>query len=146
MQDVDQLVRKKRFEGVSLTTLGFLILLLIAPAIALSRLASFIDWRVLIGVPFAVSVFSFFSYRSDKRRAEGGEWRIPEARLHLVDLMGGWPGAYLAQRIFRHKISKYSFQFVFWFVVLIHEFLAVDSLLGWRFTQHVIRFIKAQAA
>lgn len=143
MLPVDRSARGKRRDGVSATAFGMLIVLLVVPSIALSRLAALMDWRVLVGVPFALSVFSFFLYRSDKRRAEAGEWRIPESTLHLADLIGGWPGAFLAQRIFRHKIAKGSFQFVFWIVVLVHEFLAVDFLLGWRFTQHVIRFIKS---
>ena len=126
--------------------LSVLFVLLIPPTIALSRLADYIDWRMLIGGPLILSIFSFFAYRSDKKRAVAGEWRIPESTLHMADLIGGWPGGFLAQRIFRHKISKGSFQFVFWIVVTIHEYLAVDSLLGWRLTHNAILIIKTQTA
>src|SRR5688572_15533796 len=101
-------------------------LLLAVPVYAVSRLASSIDWRVLVGVPLALSTFAFFAYRSDKRRAEAGEWRVPESTLHFMALIGGWPGAFLGQRAFRHKTSKVSFRIVFWFIVLMHQFLAVD--------------------
>ena len=40
-----------------------LLLLLAGPAYALSRLASWIDWRLLAGVPLAVSLFTYFAYR-----------------------------------------------------------------------------------
>jgi uncharacterized membrane protein YsdA (DUF1294 family) len=122
----------------------FLVLcaLLAIPSYALSRFTARIDWRVLFGVPFALSVFAFFAYRGDKRSAEAGEWRVPESTLHFMSLIGGWPGAFLAQRAFRHKTAKLSFQFVFWVVVLVHEFAAVDSLLDWRLTKEAIRAIK----
>ena len=123
-----------------------LCLLLTMPPYALSRLTSHLDWRVLIGVPLALSAFTFFAYRSDKRSAEAGEWRIPEATLHFIALIGGWPGAFLGQRAFRHKTSKASFQFVFWCVVLLHQFAAVDSLLDWRLTRDAIRAIKSGSA
>jgi uncharacterized membrane protein YsdA (DUF1294 family) len=121
-----------------------LVLLLALPVFALTRLAAGIDGRVLAGVPLALSMVAFFAYRSDKRRAEAGAWRIPESTLHLLGLLGGWPGAFLAQRIFRHKNSKASFQLVFWTVVLLHEYLALDALLDWRFTRRAIQFVSAQ--
>jgi len=123
-----------------------LVLLLVAPSYAVSRLSSMIDCRLLIGGPVLWSVFAFFSYRSDKQRAEAGEWRIAESTLHIIDFLGGWPGAFLAQRKFRHKTSKVSFQLVFWAIVLTHQFLAVDSLCAWRFTKDAWRFIKSQTA
>jgi uncharacterized membrane protein YsdA (DUF1294 family) len=130
-----------RLNASTLIALG---LLLVIPGYALSRLASDIDWRFLCAVPLALSVFAFFAYRSDKRSAEAGDWRVPEATLHVIGLIGGWPGAFLAQRAFRHKTSKLSFQAVFWSVVAVHQFAAIDSLLGWRFTKDAIRTIRAQ--
>ena len=137
---------RPRDRGVDTSVVAVLCLLLVIPGYALGQLASRIDWRLLIGAPLALSVFAFFAYRSDKRRAEAGEWRIPESTLHFVALIGGWPGAFLAQRKFRHKTSKTSFQFVFWVVVLTHQAIAIDSLLGWRITKDALRAIKSQNA
>lgn len=120
-----------------------LVVLLVAPVIALSRLAPAIDWRILAGVPVAVSFFTWLAYWSDKRRAEAGEWRIPEATLHLGELLGGWPGAFLAQRQFRHKTAKVSYQIVFWLTVLVHQFVAVDFLLGWKLTKGLVQLFKS---
>ena len=61
-----------------------------------------------------------------------GDWRTPEVRLHLFELLGGWPGALVAQQVFRHKTRKLSFQLVFWGIVLLHQSFWLDSLLGGR--------------
>ncbi len=67
-----------------------------------------------------VSLVTFVLYGWDKRKAQGDGWRVPEARLHLLELVGGWPGALIGQRVFRHKTSKLSFQVVFWLMVLMN--------------------------
>jgi uncharacterized membrane protein YsdA (DUF1294 family) len=133
-QQVNRSVRGQ----LNASTIIVLCALLAIPSYALSRLTVYLDWRILISIPLAMSVVAFFLYRSDKRSAQAGEWRVPEATLHLIALIGGWPGAFLAQRAFRHKTSKLSFQFIFWMVVLLHQFAAVDSLLDWRFTKDAI--------
>lgn len=118
--------------------------LLVAPALALASLVHAIDPWLLIGLPVAVSLFTYAVQRNDKTRAEAGAWRIPEATLHLCELLGGWPGAFLAQRQVRHKVSKPSYQFIFWAIVLLHQFLAVDSLRAWIWTRQLIALAKAQ--
>ena len=90
--------RSRPPRGVSVYVYVLLALLLVLPVYALSRLAAWIDWRLLVAAPLAISIFTFFMYRSDKKSAEAGEWRIPEAMLHFAELVGGWPGAFLAQR------------------------------------------------
>lgn len=131
------------FDATPLIVLG---LLLALPGYALGRLASQVDWTILVGVPLALSVFTFFVYRSDKLRAEAGTWRIPEATLHLLAFLGGWPGALLAQRRFRHKTAKLPFQFIFWLIVLLYQFAALDSLREWRLTREAWRAIARTAA
>lgn len=75
-----------------------------------------------------VSVLAFFLYWSDKRKARADSWRTPENVLHAVELAGGWPGALLAQQVFRHKTRKVSFQLVFWLIVLMHQVFWIDQL------------------
>lgn len=69
-----------------------------------------------------------FLYWSDKRKARADTWRTPENVLHAVELAGGWPGALLAQQVFRHKTRKVSFQLVFWLIVLLHQVFWIDQL------------------
>jgi uncharacterized membrane protein YsdA (DUF1294 family) len=75
-----------------------------------------------------VSVLAFFLYWSDKRKARADTWRTPENVLHAVELAGGWPGALLAQQVFRHKTRKVSFQLLFWLIVLLHQVFWIDQL------------------
>lgn len=60
------------------------------------------------------------AYGIDKRRAGAGERRISEFTLQALALFGGWPGALVGQRLFRHKTRKISFQLVFWLLVVLH--------------------------
>ena len=136
----------RRSGGVTLFGALSLSLLLVVPVFAVSRAVGTIDRRGLLGASLLASFVAFFIYRSDKRRAEAGEWRIPESTLHLVELLGGWPGAFLAQRQFRHKTSKISFQVVFWMIVLLYQLIAFDSLLGWRLSKDALRLLHAHAS
>ncbi|UHQ20174.1 cold shock and DUF1294 domain-containing protein [Lysobacter sp. KIS68-7] len=66
----------------------------------------------------ATSLAAYSMYWRDKVSALRGEWRTPENTLHAMSLVGGWPGALVAQDVFRHKSSKRSFQLAFWATVV----------------------------
>lgn len=70
-------------------------------------------------------VISFVAMMMDKRSAEKGEWRTPEWKLHSLELLGGFLGSFTAQRIFRHKTKKISYQITFWSIVFLHIVLTV---------------------
>jgi len=59
------------------------------------------------------SAVTFIFYGFDKAAAQLGRWRTPESTLQFLGLIGGWPGALLAQRTMRHKTQKESFQGTF---------------------------------
>lgn len=74
----------------------------------------------LLFLPFHFVFINFvtiIAYGIDKRAAVRGEWRVPEMRLHTLELLGGWPGAYAAQKIFKHKTKKKSFRAMFWLML-----------------------------
>lgn len=72
----------------------------------------------VIGFYALMSVVSFLMYALDKSAAQRGAWRTAESTLHLTELAGGWPGALLAQHMFRHKTNKKPFQFAYWLAVV----------------------------
>ena len=106
-------VSRKRDIRLPRVTIGLAALVLVAIVFSLNRLPP-----VLAGAYFVFSVLSFFAYMRDKRAAARDAWRTSESTLHLLDLAGGWPGGIIAQRLFRHKTVKPSFQFGFWFTVV----------------------------
>lgn len=76
----------------------------------------------------ALSALAVFLFYDDKRRAYKKQRRTPEASLHLVELLGGWPGSLVAQQLFRHKTRKLSYQAMCWLVVLMHQYVWFDYL------------------
>jgi uncharacterized membrane protein YsdA (DUF1294 family) len=68
----------------------------------------------------AASVVTFIAYAGDKLAAKHDKRRTPERTLHLLSVLGGWPGAWLAQRLLRHKSRKTRFQQVFWVTVILN--------------------------
>jgi uncharacterized membrane protein YsdA (DUF1294 family) len=71
-------------------------------------------------VYLVMSVVAYAAYARDKSAARAGRRRTPEKTLHLMALLGGWPGALLAQRRLRHKSSKTAFLAPFWLTVVLN--------------------------
>jgi uncharacterized membrane protein YsdA (DUF1294 family) len=68
----------------------------------------------------AMSVVTLAAFAIDKGRARRGALRIPEATLHALELLGGWPGSLVGQRLLAHKTRKVPYQAVFWAIVAVH--------------------------
>jgi uncharacterized membrane protein YsdA (DUF1294 family) len=121
---------------ITLSNVLLLAVLLASPVVAMQRFPSVVLWAGIYSV--AISGFTYLAYGWDKQQAREKQWRMPEARLHFMELIGGWPGAFLAQRRLRHKSSKASYQVVFWLIVLAYQLAAFDSLQQWKWAQEII--------
>ncbi len=78
-----------------------------------------------------LNAVTFFLYGMDKRAAQNsGMWRVPEATLLLLALLGGSPAAWFARKYFRHKTSKGTFVIRFWLVVLIQMCMVAWLLIS----------------
>jgi len=117
--------------------------LLVAPNLALRRLEPSLDTRWILAAWFVLSVVTYVVYALDKRKARAQVTRTSEATLHALSLIGGWPGAYLAQYRHRHKTAKVGFQFVFWLTVAGYQFAAIDCLLDWQISRAVASRLSA---
>jgi uncharacterized membrane protein YsdA (DUF1294 family) len=72
------------------------------------------------------SALCFVLYGVDKAAARAGRGRISESTLLSLGFVGGWPGAIVAQQVFRHKTAKRSFRLRFWLSVVVNV-----AVLGW---------------
>lgn len=82
------------------------------------------------------SIMTFFVYGYDKRGENPKVWRIRERSLHSLELLGGWPGAYLGSRQYGHKTSwkrKWKFKSIRLSIVLVHGLVWMWWLTGWPF-------------
>lgn len=95
-------------------------------------------WRVpgwVAGIYVGASLLAFAIYAADKSAATTDAWRVSESTLLVVGLVGGWPGAIVAQQVLRHKSSKVSFRSAFWGTVALNvtAFLLLASPFGKQF-------------
>lgn len=107
------------------TLLAVFVLLLLT----LAWLGSMACW--VFSLYAVMSLITFFAYWKDKAAARAGRWRTPESTLHALALLGGWPGAMLAQQWLRHKTSKRSFRWAFWLTVLANVALLLYAHSPW---------------
>ena len=84
---------------------------------------------IIVGFYAVMSLITFGLYAKDKSAAKSGRWRTSESTLHMFSLLGGWPGAMLAQSYLRHKSIKQPFRFIYWLTVIINV-----SALTWLLT------------
>ena len=95
----------------------------------------------VLGLYAVASVVAFLAYGHDKSAAVRNAWRVQKSTLHLFALLGGWPGALAAQRVFRHKSSKTSFQTSYWITVAVN-----CAALGWLLSPSGMQTLQALLA
>lgn len=85
---------------------------------------------IVLSIYIVLSVIAFAVYAWDKRRAARGGRRVPEKTLHVIALLGGWPGALIAQQVCKHKRRKLPFMATTVLIVVLHA-----AGWGWYFYQ-----------
>lgn len=100
-----------------------------ALALLAACVAGLLPWAIA-GAYAAMSAVLYFAYLADKAAAQRGRRRTPESTLHLLALLGGWPGAAFAQQHFEHKRSKADFVATFR-VTIVANVLGLLALAWW---------------
>ena len=67
--------------------------------------------KILIIYLIAINVVTFIVYGIDKMKAKRSKWRIPEATLLGLAVIGGSVGAWLSMRVWRHKTQHAKFRY-----------------------------------
>jgi len=58
-----------------------------------------------------VNVLAFLVYGIDKLKAKKGKWRISEATLLMLAIIGGSIGAWLGMKVWHHKTMHRKFKY-----------------------------------
>ena len=94
-----------------------------------------IDYKLLLEAIFTpkniliyllvINLMAFCAMWWDKRRAQHGEWRISEAGLFTLVLLGGGIGGIAGMYVFRHKTKKLKFTIGFPTILITEIVLAI---------------------
>jgi uncharacterized membrane protein YsdA (DUF1294 family) len=99
----------------------------------IALLGALVAGRVLpmaiLFIYLSASVFSFMLYQADQAGARQGVHRIATYKLHLLALLGGWPGAIIARQLLGHTMGGLRFRAVFRLTVAVN-----CALLAWLLT------------
>jgi uncharacterized membrane protein YsdA (DUF1294 family)/cold shock CspA family protein len=112
----DRLAQNRKSPGESVS-------IILAAIFSIFIVLAFFTSKIPAIIPIiylAVSIVTYVAYAFDKSAAKKGAWRTRESTLHILSLIGGWPGAVVAQTRLRHKSKKESFRAAFWMTVFIN--------------------------
>jgi uncharacterized membrane protein YsdA (DUF1294 family)/cold shock CspA family protein len=125
----------KRNDSVLMILVAVIFLVIVALVTFMTAMPVYVLFVYLVA-----SILTFIVYAVDKSSAQRGTWRTPESILHGMALIGGWPGAMIAQQTLRHKSAKAEFRFVFWLSVVLNVgvFIWLFTASGSAFLQSLI--------
>lgn len=72
-----------------------------------------------------VNIVSFFLYGIDKYKAKKGRWRISEATLLMMAVIGGSIGAWIGMRLWHHKTMHKKFKYGIPVIIILQVALMV---------------------
>ena len=80
------------------------------------------------GYLIIVNIVSFILYGIDKYKAKRGKWRISEATLLMMAVIGGSIGAWVGMRLCHHKTMHKKFKYGIPIIIILQVVLAVYLL------------------
>lgn len=84
--------------------------------------------KIILGYLLAINIATFFLYGIDKYKAKKGRWRISEATLLMMAVIGGCIGAWAGMRLWHHKTMHKKFNYGIPIIIIIQVALAVYLL------------------
>lgn len=73
----------------------------------------------------AINFVSFFLYGIDKYKAKKNKWRISEATLLMMAVIGGSIGAWAGMRLWHHKTMHKKFKYGIPIIIIMQVSLVV---------------------
>ena len=84
--------------------------------------------NIILYYLLAINIASFFLYGIDKYKAKKGKWRISEATLLMMAVIGGSIGAWAGMRLWHHKMMHKKFEYGIPVIIIFQVALAVYLL------------------
>ena len=84
--------------------------------------------NIILYYLLAVNIATFFLYGIDKYKARKGRWRISEATLLMMAVIGGSIGAWSGMRLWHHKTMHKKFKYSIPIIIFLQVVLAVYLL------------------
>ena len=85
---------------------------------------------ILVAIAALYNAIVFGVYAFDKAAARNGDWRVRESTLICLAVLGGGIGAFLSQRLLRHKTRKPPFHLVLPALFVLQVLLGIAMLLA----------------
>ena len=73
----------------------------------------------------AINIVSLFLYGIDKYKAKKNKWRISEATLLMMAVIGGSIGAWVGMRLWHHKTMHKKFKYGIPIIIILQVCLVV---------------------
>ena len=77
-------------------------------------------WWLIFLVYFLMSAWTLLTFALDKRAAQLNDRRVPEKKLHQLEMMGGWVGALIGLHLLRHKRRKAEYTRILYAISALH--------------------------
>ena len=78
-----------------------------------------------------INAVTFIVYGIDKHKAKKAKWRISEATLLLLAVLGGSIGAWMGMKVWHHKTMHKTFKYGIPAILLIQIALMTYLLMKW---------------
>lgn len=86
--------------------------------------------KILLIYLIAINVATFFTYGIDKWKAKQSKWRIREAALLALAVLGGSLGAWLGMKVWHHKTLHKKFKYGVPAIIVVQLVIAGYFLLN----------------
>ena len=80
-----------------------------------------------------INLVAFFLYGIDKWKSRHDKWRVTEARLITIALLGGSIGALLGMKVWHHKTQHAKFRFGLPLILFLHIAIAIVAVYYFYF-------------
>ena len=85
---------------------------------------------ILISYIVLMNLVGFFIMGIDKQRARKRAFRIPEATLFMIAIIGGSIGSIVGMHVFRHKTRHWYFLFGLPAILILQIILVAFAIFG----------------